>query len=393
MKLETLSRRTALAGAGLLAGQLVLGGLTACNREPDAHMVPTTTPGVTTINQPAAGSVSANGVLQPADRVALSFGVEGRVESVKVEVGEHVEAQQMLATLDTAELERAVAEAELTLAEAELALEKLRRPPDQADVDTARAAVSDASAAYEEAQSSLKLTEYSVAVGDGVRAARQARDRAYNRYQTLLSRNEDQQRIAEAHDQYLDALGAYNRAVETAEYEMTTAENDVSRASHALQQAQTDLDQLLEGADELDIEAAQLAVQRAQLALERAETELAQATLVAPFDGIVSEVAINVDEWVGPSTPAAELIDVSHWRVETKNVGELEIGRVRVGQEALVRVNAFRGETLRGRVLTISPVAVVQQGDTTYTLTIELEPTDLNLRPGMTARVEIVAEP
>jgi len=81
---------------------------------------------------------------------------------------------------------------------------------------------------------------------------------------------------------------------------------------------------------------------------------------------------------------------VSRWRIETKNVGELEIGRVRVGQEVLVRVNAFRDETLHGRVVTISPVAVVQQGDTTYTLMIELEPTDLNLRPGMTVQVEIV---
>jgi hypothetical protein len=43
-------------------------------------------------------------------------------------------------------------------------------------------------------------------------------------------------------------------------------------------------------------------------------------------------------------------------------------------------------------VVTISPVAVVQQGDTTYTLMIDLEPTDLNLRPGMNVRVEIVTE-
>jgi HlyD family secretion protein len=85
-----------------------------------------------------------------------------------------------------------------------------------------------------------------------------------------------------------------------------------------------------------------------------------------------------------------ELLDTTRWYVETRNVGELNIGRVRVGQEVLVRVNAFQEETLRGRVATISPVAVVQQGDTTYTLTIELEPTDLNLRPGMTVQVEIL---
>jgi HlyD family secretion protein len=85
-----------------------------------------------------------------------------------------------------------------------------------------------------------------------------------------------------------------------------------------------------------------------------------------------------------------ELVDTSGWRVETRNVGELDIGRVRVGQAARVWVNAFPGEVLQGRVVTVSPVAVVQQGDTTYTLMIELEATGLNLRTGMTAQVEIL---
>jgi hypothetical protein len=57
-----------------------------------------------------------------------------------------------------------------------------------------------------------------------------------------------------------------------------------------------------------------------------------------------------------------------------------------------VRVNAFRDQMLRGRVVTISPVAVVQQGDTTYTLMIELEPTALNLQTGMNVQVEILTE-
>jgi HlyD family secretion protein len=90
--------------------------------------------------------------------------------------------------------------------------------------------------------------------------------------------------------------------------------------------------------------------------------------------------------------PIVELLDVSRWRVEPKNVGGVEIGRVQAGQTVTVRANAFRDTLLTGRVVAISPVAVVQQGDTTYTLMIELDPTDLNLRPGMTARVEILVE-
>ena len=93
-----------------------------------------------------------------------------------------------------------------------------------------------------------------------------------------------------------------------------------------------------------------------------------------------------------PGYRSIELLDKSTWLIETKNVGELQIGHVEIGMDVRVRVNAFQGETLSGRVVAISPEAVVQQGDTTYTLVIELEPTNLNLRPGMTARVEILVK-
>ena len=73
----------------------------------------------------------------------------------------------------------------------------------------------------------------------------------------------------------------------------------------------------------------------------------------------------------------------------TKNVGELQIGSIKVGQAARISVNAFKDEVLTGQVVAISPIAIVQQGDTTYTLVIELEQTDLNLWPGMTAQVDI----
>ena len=49
-------------------------------------------------------------------------------------------------------------------------------------------------------------------------------------------------------------------------------------------------------------------------------------------------------------------------------------------------------QEVHGRVVAESPVAVVQQGDTTYTLMIELKATDLTLRPGMNARMEILTE-
>jgi len=83
-----------------------------------------------------------------------------------------------------------------------------------------------------------------------------------------------------------------------------------------------------------------------------------------------------------------EMMDTSRWLAETSNVSELEIGRVAVGQAAMVRIHAVKNAELPGEVAIVSPIAVVQEGDSTY-LTIALESTELNLWPGMNAQVEI----
>jgi HlyD family secretion protein len=133
-------------------------------------------------------------------------------------------------------------------------------------------------------------------------------------------------------------------------------------------------------------------LRQAELAVYKIEGQLAKAELYAPYDGIISAVHVSAGEWADAGVPAVAVLDTRRWYVETRNVGELDIGRVSEGQEAVVRVMAFEGEALHGRVDVISPVAVVQQGDTTYTLMIALDATDLNLRPGMNAQVDILTE-
>ena len=129
-----------------------------------------------------------------------------------------------------------------------------------------------------------------------------------------------------------------------------------------------------------------------KIAVEQLEWQLQGAKLHAPCEGVISVVYLRPGEWGAPGAPAVTVLDASRWYVETRNVGELSIGRVRVGQQVRVEVLAFQGETLPGQIESISPVAVVQQDDTTYTLMIALEPTDLDLWPGMNVKVNIQTE-
>jgi multidrug resistance efflux pump len=169
-------------------------------------------------------------------------------------------------------------------------------------------------------------------------------------------------------------------------------EAEVETARLELEALQAWENPFLDPAAPEEIAQASARLRQAELFVAQLELQLQGAELRAPFEGIVSAVYLRPGEWGAPGVPVVEIIDTNRWYVETRNVGELTIGRVQVGQKAQVQVLAFRDGMLHGRVEAISPVAVVQQGDTTYTLMIELDPTDLNLRPGMNVQVQILAE-
>ena len=227
-------------------------------------------------------------------------------------------------------------------------------------------------------------------------------------------------RLAQAQQVYDAAVRRYNGLLgSVSEIDLVQAEANLALALAQLSKAQETYKTLKEGPDPDEIALAEARVVNAQarltlaetggptaeqLALAQAQVDAARANheilgaqvgkmiITAPFDGIVSIVRASPGEWAIPGEMMVEVLDTSRWRIETKNVGELQIGGIQIGQEVQVSVNAFKSETLSGQVLAISPIAVVQQGDTTYTLSIELEPTDLYLWPGMTAQVEIIIE-
>ena len=71
-------------------------------------------------------AVSSSGSVEPQTRVGLAFDLPGRVAEVAVKVGDTVEAGEVLARLDTTDLEFAVQQAEIGLRAAQLRLERLQ---------------------------------------------------------------------------------------------------------------------------------------------------------------------------------------------------------------------------------------------------------------------------
>ncbi len=129
-------------------------------------------------------------------------------------------------------------------------------------------------------------------------------------------------------------------------------------------------------------------VSQAQASVDAAKADLAQGTLVAPFDGTVVSVDVVAGEMVTPQKPVLVIGDLSRLHVATTDLSEREIAGVQLGQAASVHLKAF-SEDLVGKVVAIAPKAQIYNGDTVFKVTVQLDQQPDTLMWGMTGDVSI----
>ena len=130
-------------------------------------------------------------------------------------------------------------------------------------------------------------------------------------------------------------------------------------------------------------------------ALKAAEVNLAYTDIVSPVVGTVITRSIDVGQTVAASlqSPTLFLIgkDLTHMQVDT-NVSEADVGDLRLGQDAYFTVQAFPGQTFRGKVWQIRRGPITVQNVVTYDVVVAFDNPDRRLFPGMTADTHIVIE-
>ncbi len=173
----------------------------------------------------------------------------------------------------------------------------------------------------------------------------------------------------------------------------TLLEVRVREAEANLSIAQIQLDYLKRvGTDERNMDAAKADVERAQALVDSAKASLeSQSALTAPFDGIIVTVDVEAGETVVPGRAVILLADLSRYQVETTDLSERDVTRVKVGQTAKVFIEAL-GQDFTGKVTEIALISSTLGGDVVYTVTIELDEQPAGLLWGMSADVEIQTE-
>lgn len=164
----------------------------------------------------------------------------------------------------------------------------------------------------------------------------------------------------------------------------------IAAAEATLAQAQATLDRLQRGPSQSQIVQMETAVVQARVALQRAENDLAEATLYAPFDGVVT--AVNGQPGEQASGILVALVDPASLEV-VLDVDEVDIGKVNVGQPATLTLESWPDVDIVGEVVSIAPIAT--QDNTavvSYQVYISLGETELPVLVGMTANARLLTD-
>ncbi|MBR1600388.1 MAG: efflux RND transporter periplasmic adaptor subunit [Alphaproteobacteria bacterium] len=194
-------------------------------------------------------------------------------------------------------------------------------------------------------------------------------------------------------------------ALEIAKAQVAVEENNIKYYKKALERisklnaSKYSTEKELEAAErDYDNAVAQLALEKAQVkqaeaSLNSAQTELSYTEIKSPVNGIVISKAVEVGQTVAASFSTPELFsvaeDLTKMQIEA-SVVEADISKVKEGQTAKFTVDSYPDEFFFGKVVQVRNDAVSTSNVVSYTVVIEIDNTNLKLKPGMTANVEII---
>jgi len=143
-----------------------------------------------------------------------------------------------------------------------------------------------------------------------------------------------------------------------------------------------------------DEASARAGIQDAQAALSTDQINLGKASIVAPADGVVLTRAVDPGNAVAASLQAVTLFTVAEDLAKLRlwvYVDEADVGSVKVGQDASFTVSAYASRPFPARITRVGFGSTITDNVVTYLTHLDVDNTDLSLRPGMTATATITA--
>lgn len=337
-----------------------------------------------------------------ATQVDVSAKITGRIAALLAREGETVAAGQPLVRLDDAELRSEVRRNEAALKNVEARLRDLLAGARREEIEEARATVERAKAQLDDLLAGSRREEVEQA-RQSVRSAGATRQWAETDYQRIqeLYRKElvAAQDVDRARQAYEVAVAQERSARESLELALAGPRpHQVEAARAQLRAASERLTLLLAGPRPHQVEGARAQVAQFQAELAHAESRLREAVIASPLSGVVLRKNLEAGEIASPGVPILTLVDPKNLWLRAY-VPETEVGKIRLGQPARVKIDAFRDRTFAGKISEIASEAEFtpknvqthkERVNLVFRIKISVDGAGGVLKPGMPADAEIV---
>lgn len=346
---------------GVLVVLLVAGGVFASVQYRKRGIVTVQTGRV--VKQDLTAIVTASGEVKPLNYINLGAQAIGRITDIHVKEGDRVRKSQVLAQLESVQ------------AEAEVQGQRAGISSAQADSAAAEASVRAADEGVTTSQATLDRTKAEL---ERTRLDYERSEKLFN--EKLIARSEfDTRRAA------YDAQKASIREAET-----RIAQAKAQRAQIAAQ-----------------LSASQRRITQLQANLRRVSDALDKMSIIAPRDGVVTNLPVRVGETVVPgiqNSAASTVMTIADMSVITAEVkvDETDIVNVKLNQQAEVSIDAIPGRTFRGHVIEIGNTAILRstglaasqsnvssQEAKDFKVVVALDDPPTEIRPGLSCTAKI----
>lgn len=192
-------------------------------------------------------------------------------------------------------------------------------------------------------------------------------------------------------------LDSWRSDVSSARTNISTANANLTAAAEKMRSAEANLSLeqnklVLDRADATpeQITTQEAAVEEARAASAGASAELAKTILRAPVAGVVTRQDAKIGEIAPPNAIIAGIMSENAFEIEA-NIPEVDVGRIKIGNNVAITYDAFPGKKASGKLIHIDPAETVIDGVVNFKIKIAPDTNDLPIRSGLTANCSIEA--
>lgn len=176
---------------------------------------------------------------------------------------------------------------------------------------------------------------------------------------------------------------------------ITTRDTANAASDRTIENLKQKLADLTPGDDNVDVRSAKLQVEQRQNSLSDAQQSLSNYTIVAPFDGVMANVSVDIGSsavMASANTSSALGTIVTDKKMAQITVNESDIVKIHLGQKAKVTFDAISGLELDGTIVEINTLGTVTSGVVTYKAKIAFSTDDVRILPNMSVSVDVITD-